>query len=59
MDKGMIKEQLDQAVNDILGKIMTEQGIKAGDIYPEQSFKLSRYLDEVEEIMIQVLEQNK
>lgn len=59
MDKEIIKQQLDTAINDILSKIMTEEGIKSGDIYPEQSFKLDRYLDEVANVMIQVLEQNK
>lgn len=54
-----MKESLNDAANEILNQYMESQGIKTGNIYPEQRLEWDEILDTMAELMAQVAEQNK
>ena len=54
-----IKEKMEAACERVLADFMKQHDIHTGDITPHQLFVLSRHLDEMANIYLEIIDQNK
>lgn len=59
MKKQEIINTLETNINTIFGSLMLKENIKHGDITPQQAINLDNNINEIANIIIEVIKQNK
>ena len=51
--------EMKEFINKMLGEVMDKEGVTHGDVYPEQEFELEDHLEDIVDILLDIVEQNK
>lgn len=57
--KSYIIDKLEEFANNLCGEIMEKENITHGDIDPEQVFHLAMIYENVADLLLEIVEQNK
>lgn len=57
--KKYIVEELDNFTNEITKKIMDKENVTSGDVTIEQVFELEKHYEEIANILLEIINQNK
>lgn len=57
--KDYIIKKLDAFTNELCGEIMVKENVTHGDTYPEQAFALEMLYEDIANIVLEIVEQNK